>query len=137
VFQSWWFFIDPFFKIKGAFEAAGLKYDFSVVPGMVFKAGDEYDFDFSDTPKLLYYPFLYNPNIPETGGKFVEIPVSTFNNNPLYRLMNKLLLMIIGDKIYGDGIGIQEKSFYFLHSLKRRFLFSKGMLPWIKPIMDF
>ncbi len=61
-------------------------------------------------------------------GNFVEIPLSIYNNNPFYRLLNKLILILEKDMIFGDGIGIQEKSHFFLRSLSRRVRFSKAFL---------
>ena len=95
---------------------------------MQLKGGNEYDFNFSDAPNLPFYPFKYDVKKTEPEGQFVEIPLSTYKNNPIYRLSNKLQLMLNKDRIFGDGKGIQEKSYYFLRSLSRRFRFSEALL---------
>lgn len=127
-FRAGGFCIEPFSQIKNAFETFGIKYDFSIVPGMLLTGGNEYDFDFSDTPNLPYYHFQNDVKIPDPEGLFVEIPLSTYQNNPIYRLTNKLVLRLKKDIIFGDGKGIQEKSYYFLRSLSRRLSFSKAFL---------
>lgn len=94
--------------------------------------GNEYDFNFSDAPNLPYYHFQNDVKIPDSEGLFVEIPLSTYQNNPLYRLTNKLQLIVNRDKVFGDGKGIQEKSFFFIRSLTRRLNFSKAFLTFDK-----
>lgn len=127
-FRAGGFCIDPFDQIKSAFETFEIKYDFSVVPGMSLKGGNEYDYDFSKLSDTSYFHFEDDVKNPDPNGNFIEIPLSTYQNNPLYRLINKLLLKYSNDRIFGDGKGIQEKSHYFLRSLSRRLSFSKAFL---------
>lgn len=127
-FRAGGFCIEPFTQIKSAFELFEIKYDFSVAPGMLLTGGNVYDFDFSGAPILTKYHFQNNVNIIDSFGQFIEIPLSTYQNNPIYRLANKLQLMLKKDKIFGDGKGIQQKTYYFFKSLSRRFRFSKALL---------
>lgn len=127
-FRAGGFCIQPFAQIKSAFEASGLKFDFSVAPGMLLNEGNEYDFDFSETPNLPFYHFENDVKIPKADGPFVEVPLSIYQNNPIYRLTNKLILKLKRDKIFGDGKSIHETSFYFLKSLYRRLKFSNSIL---------
>lgn len=127
-FRAGGFCIKPFLKVMDAFEMFGIRYDFSVAPGMLLKAGNNYDYDFSDAPLNTSYRFQTEVTQTDSEGKFVEIPLSTYANNALYRLINKLLLKIEKDRIFGDGIGIQEKSHYFIKSLGRRMSFSRAFL---------
>lgn len=120
--------IEPFNKIRAAFEASGIKYDFSVAPGLYLNEGKVFDFDYSGAPKLPYYKFQNDVQRPEVEGQFLELPVSTYYNNSVYRLVNKILLIIKKDKIFGDGKGIKEKSFFTLMSLYRHLIFSYAML---------
>jgi peptidoglycan/xylan/chitin deacetylase (PgdA/CDA1 family) len=122
------FCIEPFDRIKNAFEAVGIRYDFSVAPQMQLKEGRDYDYDFSDAPMIPFYHFNHDVKKPDTNGPFIEIPLSMYLNNPFYRLTNKILLRIKNDKEYGDGIGIRQNSFFFFRSLNRRLKFSKDML---------
>ena len=102
--------IEPFETLKDAFINAGLKYDFSVVPGLVLAEGKDYDIDFSGAPQLPAYRFLASPMKPDPAGIFTEIPLSTYHNNALLRLANKLLLKARRDKPFGDGSGGKERS---------------------------
>ncbi len=127
-FRAGGFCIEPFEQVKRAFEITGIKYDFSVVPGMFLRGGNEYDFDFSDVQDIPFYHFQNDIKKPDPKGNFIEIPLSIYQNNPFYRLTNKLLLKLNKDKIFGDGKGIQEKSHFFLRSLSRRIAVSKAFL---------
>jgi hypothetical protein len=127
-FRAGGFCIAPFHMLKDAFETFGIKYDFSVVPGLYLKEDKIYDFDFSQAPRLSFYNFQYDVTLPDQDGLFTEVPLSTYQNNPLYRLANKVILRLKMDKIFGDGNGIHEKSFYFMRSLIRRISLSKAIL---------
>ena len=127
-FRAGGYCIEPFTKIKSSFETFGIKYDFSVVPGVYIRGGNVFDFDFSNAPKLSCYPFKNEVNIPDSDGLFVEIPVSTYQNNPLYRLLNKLLLKINKDRIFGDGNSIEKRSYLFLSLLSRGLSFPKASI---------
>lgn len=127
-FRAGGFCIEPFNRIKNAFETVGIKYDFSVAPRMRLAEGRDYDYDFSDAPMIPFYHFDHDVKIPDPYGPFIEIPLSMYLNNPLYRLTNKILLMIKNDKEFGDGIGIRQKTFFFIKSLNRRLRFSKDIL---------
>lgn len=59
-FRAGGFCIEPFEKVKDAFENSGIKYDFSVVPGAYLRDGKVFDFDFSSAPKLPFYSFHNN-----------------------------------------------------------------------------
>ncbi len=118
--------IEPFHEIKDAFESAGLLYDFSVLPGISLNDGKTYDFDFSNAPKKEIYQFHLNTTKPILNGPFTEFPLSTYLNNPLYRVINKAVLISIKDRIYGDGSGSKERS--AVHSLIQRLKLSKEKL---------
>jgi hypothetical protein len=118
--------IEPFSKLENVFKQFRIKYDFSVVPGTSIQVGQNYDYDFSDSPKLSFYNFLDNVNNPNPDGYFVEVPISTFQNNIIYRILNKILLKYTKDKIFGDGTGIKEKSAYT--TLRQGFKYSMNIL---------
>ncbi len=127
-FRAGGFCIEPFDQIKPVFEMFEIKYDFSIVPGLYLKSGNPYDFDFSDAPKLLYYSFQNDVKVPEPLGNFIEVPISTYNNNPLYRFSNSVLLLLKKDRIVGDGKGIQQELSFFSRLISKRLGFSKGTL---------
>jgi hypothetical protein len=118
--------IEPFLKIRESFEKVNIRYDFSVVPGARVRDGKIYDFDYTSAPTMTFYRFSDSVCSHEPSGSFIEIPLSTYNNNALLRIINKVLLLLINDKIYGDGSGIKEKT---LNSkILALFSFSKGMM---------
>jgi hypothetical protein len=118
--------IEPFIKLKDAFEEFDIKYDFSVVPGTYLNEGKVYDYDFTHIPSLPFYKFQNKINEPDEKGCFIEFPLSTYQNYPFYRIINKVILFFRKDKIFGDGIGIKEKSIH--KTLSQAIRFSKGML---------
>jgi len=118
--------IEPFIRVKEAFETFNIKYDFSVVPGVRLNEEKIFDYDFSAAPRAPYYRFQTNVNKADEKGSFVEVPLSTYRNLPFYRILNKGLLILSRDKIYGDGTGIKEKTAF--NTFSGIFSFSKRML---------
>jgi hypothetical protein len=118
--------IEPFNKIEDAFKACGIKYDFSVVPGLLLSEGKDYDFDYSRAPQLPFYSFYKDIQRPDRKGMFTEFPLTTYSTNPFYRIVNKVLLKIKNDQIFGDGIGNKGKS--VSRKFFRLFNFSKEKL---------
>jgi peptidoglycan/xylan/chitin deacetylase (PgdA/CDA1 family) len=118
--------IEPFGQIKEAFEAVGIKFDFSVVPGIKLSEGKEYDYDFTAAPRADKYKFRSNVQQVDETGMFTEFPLGTYNSNVLFRTVNKGLLVLSRDKMFGDGRGLKEKT--AKNTLDRLFSFSKNML---------
>jgi len=127
-FRAGGFCIEPFKQIKEAFEMFRIKYDFSVAPGVYLRTGNIYDFDFTDAPKLDYYAFQYSTKMADSYGEFIEFPLSTYFNNPLYRLANKVLVKLTNDRIKGDGIGIQQELPFIQRLISKKLGFSKTFL---------
>lgn len=118
--------IEPFIRIKEAFEKVNIKYDFSVVAGASVNDRKIYDYDFTRAPQLQFYNFNSDICEHEPSGRFIEFPLCTYNSNALFRIVNKALLIIKNDKMYGDGIGFKEKNTKI--TITRLFSFSKNML---------
>jgi len=118
--------IEPFSDIKPALEVFNIKYDFSVVPGLFLNEGKVYDYDFSIVPRLPFYKFSDTINENAEDGCFTEIAVSTYQNSPFYRVMNKTLLKLSRDKIFGDGVSAKEKSMD--KTITQALRFTKSML---------
>lgn len=116
-FRAGGYCIEPFTKIKSAFEKYKIRYDFSVAPGMKSSTSNEYSFDFSIAPDLPLYLFQNDIKTPCPEGSFIEIPISTYKSNPFYRLTNKIYLKIKNDQIIGDGIRLKKNKgiSYFLN----------------------
>lgn len=120
--------IEPFSHVKQAFETFNIKYDFSTAPGMVLNSGHIYDYDFRGIPDLMFYSFGNDLRKPEPNGIFYEFPVSTYKNNPFYRLLNLGRSLIGNDTIYGDGVGIQRELTVISRLISRRLGFSRTFL---------
>lgn len=118
--------IDPFTELKEAFLRSGISHDFSVVPGVILKEGKNYDYDFSKAPDLPFYRFQEDVFRPEQNGIFTEVPLCTYNNSPFLRVINKVLLKLQKDSVFGDGTGGKERSIG--SSLSRLTDFSKSSL---------
>lgn len=118
-FRAGGYCIEPFIKIKSAFETYEIKYDFSVAPGMQSTEDNRYGFDFSDAPDLPFYPFQNDVKIPNPDGSFIEIPLSTYKSNPIYRLLNKVHLILLRDRIMGDGKGLEKNTHNLINLLNR------------------
>jgi hypothetical protein len=127
-FRAGGYCIEPFNQLKNAFEKAGIKYDFSVVPGMRLKTGGQYDFDFSSAPQSFVYCFENDVLKPVNDGSFVEIPLSTFRNNIFYKVINRVLLNLKQDRFFGDGKGIKKYPESIFNLLIRSLILSKDLL---------
>jgi hypothetical protein len=95
---------------------------------MLLIGGKVYDYDFSDAPDLTNYPFQNDVKILDPDGLFIEIPINTYQNNPIYRLAAKLQLRLTKDRVFGDGKGIPKNSYPFWSSLHRRLSNSRNLL---------
>jgi hypothetical protein len=118
--------IEPFDQLKEAFELTGLQYDFSVLPGITLNENKTYDFDFSQAPKNDFYKFNSDVSQEDVAGIFTEFPLTTYFNNSVYRICNKVLLKLKHDKIFGDGTGIKERS--LARSMNQLMSFSREKL---------
>lgn len=111
--------IEPFTTIKKSFEKSGIKYDFSVLPGMYLTGGQNFEYNFANVPKLPFYPFHNSVMFQDPNGRFYEIPVSTYKTCLLYKVINKLWLKLENDKIIGDGQGIKKNINNFFAIMER------------------
>lgn len=76
--------VQPFLHIQDAFLKNNIHFDSSVVPGMVFNAG-VYQIDFSKAPMDLdAWCFDLDPTQVNRNGRFVEIPISSHEYNPIF-----------------------------------------------------
>ena len=128
-FRAGGFAIEPFSYIKSAFEISGLKYDFSVLPGMMLLGSDLFEYNYTSVKTTTYYPFSDDVKISNPKGLFFEIPVSTYSHNPFYTIL-KRILSSEKNEIYGDGSGIymNAKLDTYQYSLYRLLHLSKTIL---------
>ena len=96
--------LQPFSRIKTAFEKAGLKIDSSVFPGGKFTAGNYY-YDFTKTPGKSTWKFTEDLCVENENGKFVEYPISSYKYSALF-FWRLFLLGRLNPKMHkpvGDG----------------------------------
>lgn len=118
--------IEPFKTLNPVFRQYGIKYEFSVVPGIFLTEGKEYDYDFRHAPRAAFYRFSDDTCKAVADGDFTEFPVSTYRNSPLYRVVNKTLLKLKKDKRFGDGVSAKESPLD--KTLLKALKFTRGML---------
>jgi hypothetical protein len=99
--------IQPFSDFKPYFLKYGIKYDFSVMPGLKsITAANLYDY----SALSLYEPYMFSndPAKPEYG-EFVEFPISSIPIAAISKLLNKIQLKYLwwkGDRSSGEGVGV-------------------------------
>jgi hypothetical protein len=77
------FRIEPFAKLKKAFEYNNICIDSSVLPGMINNNRINF-YDFRNYPAHNYYHFENSPSELSGEGRFIEFPVATFSI-PVYK----------------------------------------------------
>lgn len=105
--------IQPFSDFYSHFKKHGIKYDFSVLPGLENKSDAQY-YDFEKAPLASIYPFEIDVLLEDLSGSFTQIAISVIPIPKLYQLINKLFnkyLWKTGNRSSGDGIGVVASSF--------------------------
>ena len=109
--------VQPFNKLSKIFKEVGLKYDFSVLPGMSDDDRPRHYYDYINTPKGKYIWRFDNDVLKEDNkGDFIEISNTIFDMNIIDLMKNRKL--ISSYKIAGDGKGAGKKKTFF-EQLKR------------------
>lgn len=99
--------ILPFDKLCKAFEENGITIDSSVLPGFCKEELPHHYYDFkSVSADTEFWSFTKDPREVEDNGKFKEYPVSVVEISGIDLLVNKLILKIKKEKIFGDGQGL-------------------------------
>jgi hypothetical protein len=97
--------LQPFTTLRSSFEELGIEYDFSVTPGFYKNNLPAHFYDYRQAPKdSVVWRFTDDPCVPQSDGKFVEVPVTAFRATLPSLVLNKLRLR--GQSIYGDGQGV-------------------------------
>ena len=96
--------LQPFSKIKTAFEKARLRLDSTVFPGGKFTAGNYY-YDFTNTPNKSTWKFSTDLCQEDAEGNFIEYPISNYKYSPwfFWRLFGFGRLQPHLHKPIGDG----------------------------------
>ena len=112
--------VEPFEKLRSAFQICGIKVDSSVVPGMRLD-GEVHALDYSGLKSNAFYRFSDDVRIPDKNGKTIELPV-----NGYYMSRWEKIAFALGRKmnrknaeIFGDGKGI---SVIAAVSVRKRFV---------------
>jgi hypothetical protein len=104
--------LQPFDKLKSCFENAGIKADSSVFKEG-FEKSEHYYYDFRNCPNKDWWKFDNDPVLENSGGKFLEIPISSHKVSPLFYWKLYLLGRINPryHKPIGDGKPILSKGY--------------------------
>jgi hypothetical protein len=91
-FRAGGYLIEPFAKLKSAFERNNIYVDSSILPGMS-KDNSINGYDFTNYPEHNHFKFSSSPFEPSTDGMFTEIPITTFkipiHKNILFTLIRR------------------------------------------------
>ena len=107
-FRAGGYLIEPFEKLKKAFENNNIFYDSSVLPGMQDSSPSN-SYDFINYPKDKFYHFKDSPSESDTDGKFIELPVTTLSipifKNLIYALIRFFKYSDLESGRMGTGSG--------------------------------
>ncbi|MBK7128524.1 MAG: hypothetical protein IPM74_00905 [Crocinitomicaceae bacterium] len=122
VYRAGGWCIQPFSRIKKAFDSAGILIDSTVFPGGKSIVGN-YSYDFTNSPKKSSWKFSQDVCVEDKQGNFLELPISSHYYNPLF--FWKLFLLGRLDKYnhkpLGDGYPMSTPGL-------RKKMLTKGML---------
>lgn len=97
--------LQPFTTLRSSFEELGIEFDFSVTPGFYKSNLPAHFYDYRSAPKdRAVWRFTDDPCVPQSDGKFVEVPVTAFRATLVSLVLNKLRLR--GQATFGDGQGV-------------------------------
>ena len=103
--------IQPFNRLKTVFKEIGLKYEFSVLPGLSDDDSPRHCYDFKTAPNKYIWRFEDDILVENKNGSFLEISNTVFDMNIIDLIKNKKLIR--NYKISGDGKGAgKQKSFF-------------------------
>jgi len=107
-FRAGGYLIEPFNKIKDAFDENDIRIDSSVCPD-IFNDYGIFSFDFCFYPNKLKYNFEYTPKDIAQEGCFVEVPITTVKIPAYINIFLTLIRIIkyrnIESERKGSGVG--------------------------------
>lgn len=83
VYRAGGWCIQPFSAFRELFLKEGIRIDSSVFSGGYFSS-DQYAYDFRNAPDKGKYRFEEDVNVEVKDGSFVELPIASIRNNPLF-----------------------------------------------------
>ena len=81
--------VQPFSMLKDAFKASGIKIDSSTSFG-AFNLKEDQKYDFRKMPKKAVYRFSEDVTIEDEKGEFIEVPISSYKQNFLLKMIRKM-----------------------------------------------
>ena len=81
--------VQPFPMLKEAFRASGIKIDSSTSFG-AFNLKEDQKYDFRKMPKKAVYRFSEDVTIEDAKGEFIEVPISSYKQNFVLKMIRKL-----------------------------------------------
>ncbi|WP_434260749.1 hypothetical protein [Aliarcobacter cryaerophilus] len=118
--------IQPFNLIKDDLKSIGIKYDFSVLPGMKKDNLPKHYYDYKQAPQKDFWKFENDVLKEDDKGSFIEVPTTIVKMN-IFDLL-KLKKSIKGLKTIGDGKGADDSSSSFVGKMKKLTPFIKYTL---------
>ena len=113
--------IQPFSYIRRALSDNGITLDSTVFHGGRAKSSS-HSFDFSSAPGLDFWCFHDDPCIPENGGMFYEVPITSRVVSPLF-FWKFAAIKFFGDKYlhscFGDGAAMKNSKKDILRMMTR------------------
>ncbi|MDL2346077.1 hypothetical protein [Campylobacter hyointestinalis] len=103
--------LQPFNDIKQILKDIGVKYDFSVLPGMKKNSLPRHYYDYSLAPNKEYWKFTDDPLKEDDNGDFIEIPVTVTKLNIFRVIYNKRKMSAY--PVCGNGKGAYTTSGFF------------------------
>jgi hypothetical protein len=103
-FRAGGWVMQPFQEIGDALYELGIRIDSTVFQGGRADSKTHW-FDFTDAPRLSRWRFESDPLVPREGGRFLELPIASFQSDPLFFWRMALLRAVAGSKHkpWGDG----------------------------------
>lgn len=111
--------LQPFSQISQALLANGIWIDSTVFPGGVSDDADR-SFNFVSAPVEDYWRFTNDPNIIDTNGFFLELPISALWVTPLLfwrMILHRKLMPQALHRTFGDGSTLSWGMRYYLQKL--------------------
>lgn len=118
--------IQPFNLIKDDLKSIGIKYDFSVLPGIKKDNLPKHYYDYKQAPQKDFWKFENDVLKEDDKGSFIEVPTTIVKMN-IFDLL-KLKKSIKGLKTIGDGKGADDSSSSFVGKMKKLTPFIKYTL---------
>jgi len=109
--------VQPFELLKEDLKSIGIKYDFSVLPGMKIDNLPKHYYNYKKAPQKDFWKFEDDVLKEDKNGSFIEVPTTIVKMNILD--VFKLKKAIKGLKTIGDGKGADDSSGSFMGKLKK------------------